>query len=242
MSRKTILVLDREPLRRRLHVFGLRCAGFSTAEAADHPGARAQIARFCPHLVLIAATLLDFDVENFVRALRGDVHTRELPVVALVDRDHAIAAESALACGIDDYVVGPLPPEVFIARIAAVVGRRPQSPDTLGPIARLTLDAERGGVCWDGRFEPLGPTEQRVLELFLTYPGRLLPRELLLFRVWSGDGRVAFRAVDVGVCRLRRALARLGCAELLQTVRREGYRLAQPARGQPSRERHIRVI
>jgi two-component system phosphate regulon response regulator PhoB len=79
---------------------------------------------------------------------------------------------------------------------------------------------------------------------------QLLPRELLLFRIWGNGMEATSRAVDVSMYRLRRALARLGCSDLLQTIKGRGYRLervAAPLRSaaknlHASQERHIRSI
>jgi two-component system phosphate regulon response regulator PhoB len=49
-------------------------------------------------------------------------------------------------------------------------------------------------------------------------------REALVAAVWGSDSRIQARTIDVHVRRMRRALARIGCSEMLQTVRGIGYR------------------
>jgi DNA-binding response OmpR family regulator len=58
----------------------------------------------------------------------------------------------------------------------------------------------------------------------------VMPRDLLLFRIWGGGANQDSRVVDVTVCRLRRALEEIGCGGLLQTVNRRGYRLSNHQR------------
>ena len=226
MPGKTILVLDDEGARRKLNVFGLRCAGFTVAEVADGASAHSQIARSCPHLILIVTALLDFGVQDFVRTLRGDPKTDDLPVAVLVERESEFDARSALDWGVDDYMVEPVSPEEFVTRVRATMDAQAQPPPVHGHLADIALDNERGILRKGSASVSVGPTERRLFEFLLTHPEQLIPRELLLFRLWGGAARLQSRVLDVSVCRLRRALAQFGYEDLLQTVSRHGYRLS----------------
>jgi len=68
--------------------------------------------------------------------------------------------------------------------------------------------------------------EQRVFELLLSRANEVVPRDLLLYRVWGGTKNLRSRVLDVSVCRLRRALDAVGCDDVLHTVSRHGYRLS----------------
>ena len=63
---------------------------------------------------------------------------------------------------------------------------------------------------------------------FLTHTERVHSCAQLLDRVWGDHVFIEERTVDVHVKRLRGALAVAGCAELIETVRGVGYRLARP--------------
>ena len=78
----------------------------------------------------------------------------------------------------------------------------------------------------DGRPVPLGPTEYRLLQFFMTHPERVYSRGQLLDRVWGGDVYVEERTVDVHIRRLRKALEESGCDAYVQTVRGSGYRFS----------------
>ena len=71
----------------------------------------------------------------------------------------------------------------------------------------------------------LSPTEFRLLRHFLEHPGRVFSRAQLLDRVWGSDLEIELRTVDATIRRLRRALNAGGEADLLRTVRAEGYSL-----------------
>jgi two-component system phosphate regulon response regulator PhoB len=228
MSGERILVLDEEAQRRSLNAFGLRCAGFNVAEACDAAGARSQIGSSYPHLLLIAAALLEGWIQDFVCKLREDALTRDLPVLALVEREVERDAGYARQCGIDDLIREPVSPEDFVARVRANVDRkRPGAAVAAGVLAELRLDCAAGLIRRGKRSAPIGPTEQRLFELLLSRPNELVPRDLLLYRIWGGTKNLRSRVLDVSVCRLRRALDAVGCDNVLHTVSRHGYRLSE---------------
>jgi len=71
----------------------------------------------------------------------------------------------------------------------------------------------------------LGPTEFRLLSLFMENPGRVWSRDQLLDRVWGRDVYVDTRTVDVHVGRLRKALMAHGGTDPVRTIRGAGYAL-----------------
>ena len=72
----------------------------------------------------------------------------------------------------------------------------------------------------------IGPTEFKLLELFMRNPDRAFDRSQLLDRVWGRGVYVEERTVDVHVLRLRKVLKPLSHHHLLETVRGVGYRLS----------------
>lgn len=227
MSGERILVLDEEAQRRSLNAFGLRCAGFNVVEACDAAGARSLIGSSYPHLLLIAAALLDIWIQDFVCTLRESALTHDLPVLALVEHEAERDAGYARQCGIDDLIREPVSPEDFVARVRANVDRkRAGNLAASGVLAELRLDCAAGLIRRGKRSAPVGPTEQRLFELLMSRANELVPRELLLYRIWGGTKNLRSRVLDVSVCRLRRALDAVGCDAVLHTVSRHGYRLS----------------
>jgi len=222
MSEQTILVVDEDDARRQLNTFGLRCAGFRVEEAADSATARSRIAQHFPHLVLIIAALLDFSIQDFVRSLRSAAYTRDLPIMTLVERESELGSPSALEWGIDDYLIEPISPEGFVERVRASLEAASAAGRASG--VGLRVDSEQGIAQRGPRIVAISPTERRLLEFFLAHPEQVIPRVLLLFRIWGGAKHLQSRVLDVSVCRLRRALRQLGCENPLQTVSGRGYR------------------
>ena len=90
-------------------------------------------------------------------------------------------------------------------------------------VGTLRLDRNAHRVTRNGREVRLGPTEYRLLEVFLESAGRVLSRPQLLDAVWGRDGEIDERTVDVHVGRLRKALIRGNESDPIRTVRGAGY-------------------
>jgi DNA-binding response OmpR family regulator len=148
----------------------------------------------------------------------------ELAIIMLTARDQQVDRVTGLNAGADDYVVKPFDFEELVARIRAVTRRRmPAQSEVLraGPIA---IDQARREVTVDGRPIELTLKEYELLRLFLLHPGRVLPRQLIMDRIWGYDFYGTANNVEVYVGYLRRKLGTNG-HRLIETIRGVGYRL-----------------
>lgn len=116
-------------------------------------------------------------------------------------------------------------------RVTNMFGMLPRWRD-IGP---LTLDLfhrdARLGTAWLN----LHPREFGVLWRFADTPGAWVTKQQLLQDVWRLSYEPETNSVEVHVSRLRAKLAAAGCGKLVQTARKEGYRLAdtKPHRPKP---------
>jgi len=227
MSAKQILVVEDERPIREMIAFGLRRAGFEVREAADARSGRAEVANKRPDLLLVDWMLPDTSGLEFTRGLKRDRETRELPVIMLTARAEEGDKIAGLEGGADDYITKPFSPRELLARINAVLRRvMPVEGTERVEIEGLVLDQSSQRVSAGERTVALGPTEYRMLALFMTHPERVYTREQLLDRVWGGNVYVEERTIDVHIRRLRKALEEFGFDRLIQTVRGSGYRFS----------------
>jgi two-component system phosphate regulon response regulator PhoB len=131
-----------------------------------------------------------------------------------------------LDTGADDYITKPFSTAELLARVRAVMRRiRPALTEDLVTFGDLTLDKVTHRVRRGTREVHLGPTEFRLLQHLMEYPGRVFSREQLLDAVWGSDVYVEARTVDVHVGRLRKALNENEERDPIRTVRSAGYAL-----------------
>ena len=225
----SILVVEDEPAIQELLRLNLEDAGFTVHTVADAESAQAQIRNALPDLILLDWMLPGQSGLAFARTLRSNARTRELPIIMVTARSDEADRISGLEAWVDDYVTKPFSPRELKARIKTVLRRRaPESAQETLTVGNLTLDPATHRVTADGSPVELGPTEFRLLKFFMARPERVHSRTHLLDQVWGDHVYIEERTIDVHIRRLRRALEPYGKAQMLETVRGSGYRLAAP--------------
>jgi len=225
MDSKVLVIEDEREIREMLN-FSLTRAGFSVREADSAEAALRQLEGPLPALLIIDWMLPGLSGVDLARRLLRDAHPPQLPTTMHPARGEETDKLKSFDSGMDDYLTKPFSPKELIARMRALL-RRAGTPDS-GVIAggpmRLDLKAHKLSV--DGQAVKVGPTEFRLLELFMRNPDRAFGRDQLLDRVWGRSVYLEERTVDVHVLRLRKILKPHGADRLIQTVRGVGYRFS----------------
>lgn len=221
-----ILVVEDEPPLQKLLAYNLEAAGFAVSQAFDGEEAMTLIEERLPDLVLLDWMLPQLSGLEVCRRLRRRADTSHLPIVMLTARGEEPDRLRGLDTGADDFISKPFSPAELIARLRAVLRRvRPAFAEQVLSFYDLRLDLVAHRVFRGEREIHLSPTEFRLLRYFLENPSRVFSRAQLLDRVWGSDLEIELRTVDATIRRLRRALNAGGEADLLRTVRAEGYSL-----------------
>ena len=165
---------------------------------------------------------------TYPQLVLGDVPTAAPTVIAVKPDDVAAAVSKAVAAGVDTVLsvaagvpLGRL--EVAAGPGVAVVRAMPNTPALVG--AGVIVDLGARIVRLDGEEISLRAKEFDLLELLVSRPGHLFPREEIVERVWHHRYTPASRSLDVHVRRLRAKLEQVSPGVTLQTVRGVGYRL-----------------
>ena len=145
-----------------------------------------------------------------------------VPIVMLTARDEEADRVVGLEVGADDYVTKPFSPRELVARMKAILRRaEPQPAQEVLELGDVSLNRETHDVTIAGRLVELTAKEFDLLAFFLSNPGAVLSRDVLLDRVWGVSYPGGTRTVDVHVAQLRRKLGRPG---LIRTLRGSGYK------------------
>jgi DNA-binding response OmpR family regulator len=158
---------------------------------------------------------------HILQALRARGKT--LPVIVLTGRRDRGAA-LCLEGGADDYLTKPFDFDELVARIRArlrEVGTDEPEALSRGGV-RLELKTRRASV--GDRTADLTTREFSLLETFLRHPNQILTREQIASQVWGYYVDPNTNLVSVYIGALRRKLG----ADVIETVRGEGYRLRKP--------------
>lgn len=226
MASHNVLIVEDDVDIREMLKFSLEKEGFHTTEAEDAEQALRLLDQPGIDVALIDWMLPGMSGVEFVRRLRLDDHTKELPLIMLTARGEERDKLRGFDVGADDYMIKPFSPKELVARIRAVMRRVTSKVDALLVVGDLQLDTQAHRLVLDGDPIHVGPTEYRLLEFLMRHPERVYSREQLLDRVWGRNVYVEDRTVDVHVLRLRKLLAKQGYDKHIQTVRGAGYRFS----------------
>ncbi len=220
----SILIVEDELVTRRLIAASLERAGYKAIQAPSVAQAEAAIREVLPDLMLLDWILPGTTGVSFLRQLRNERRTKQIPIIMLTGRMEEIDKVTGLEAGADDYLTKPFSHRELLARIKAVVRRRaPLLGDEPVEFGDLKLDPAAHRVSAGGGRLSLWATEFRLLHFLMTHPDRVYSRGQLLDEVWGDHVFVEDRTVDVHIRRLRQALQPSGHQQMIETVRGAGY-------------------
>ena len=219
-ARPVVLLVDDDAAIRRSVAAALELEGFDVVPASGGHAALAAASSVAPAVVLLDLTMPDLDGLEVLRRLRagGD----DVPVCVLSARDEVDDRVRGLQAGADDYVVKPFALEEVIARLHALLRRRPAAAGVL-TAGELELDPRGHRAARGGRDLGLTRRELELLHVFLLHPGEVLDRERLHEEVWGYTFDPGTNVADVFVGYLRRKLEAGGEPRVLHTVRGVGF-------------------
>lgn len=178
-------------------------------------------------LILLDRMLPGMDGLQVLGALRS--HQITTPVIMVTAMDGIGDRVKGLDGGADDYLVKPFAMEELFARIRALF-RRPQQYESSSQLAfgDISFDLEQNLIQGKKSVCILSKREGQLFAFFLRNAGQILPRALLLSRVWGPDAPVEDGNLDNYVHFLRRRLTTVGSSLRITTIRAVGYRMEQP--------------
>jgi DNA-binding response OmpR family regulator len=198
----------------------LRNEGYEVRTSADGIEALDVAAGFFPDLVVLDLGLPGLDGIEVCRKLRTD---GDVPILMLTARAETEDRVTGLDSGADDYLVKPFERQELLARIRALLRRRPPRGAASLEVADLTLNPDTREVRRGEREIELTNREFELLEFLMRNERLVVSRERLLDEVWGYDPMAATNTIDVFISNLRRKLEAGEEPRLLHTKRGAGY-------------------
>lgn len=223
---KILLVDDDAELSRMLTKY-LAGEGFETTTAPDgEAGVQAALTG------AFDAVILDVMMPRLdgIEALRRIRRASDVPIIMLTARGDGLDRVAGLETGADDYVAKPYYPLELVARIRAILRRRPTAapgskPESLA-LAALELLPEQRRVQWMQHDLELTASEFNVLEALLRSRETVMSKDDISLQALGRHREPYDRSVDVHVSNLRQKLAAIGAHNVqVETVRGIGYRI-----------------
>jgi DNA-binding response OmpR family regulator len=218
----TLLIIEDEQTVRESLALSFAAEGYSVITAADGVEGLQLARERRPDLVVLDLMLPLMDGLSVCRVLRKESDVR---IVIVTARDMEMDRITGLDTGADDYVVKPFSTGELLARVRAVMRRKPTTRTDVLESDDLQLDLlARRATLREAEIE-LTQKEFNLLAELMRNRGVVLSRDLLLERVWGYDYLGESRTVDVHIRWLREKIeADASSPQRIVTIRGVGYR------------------
>ena len=199
----------------------LRMEGYDVAVTGDGDEGLSRARTFNPDLVLLDLGLPGIDGMEVARRLR-DISS-DVPILVVTARDAVDARVEGLDAGADDYLVKPFERDELLARIRALLRRRPPRGSAGLIVGDIELSPDRHEVRRGGREIELTQREFELLEFLMRNERIVITRQQLLEDIWGYDPLADTNTIEVFISNLRRKLESGGESRVLHTIRGAGY-------------------
>lgn len=176
-------------------------------------------------VIVLDLMLPGMDGLRFCQKLRTDAEV-ETPVLMLTARDTLADKLKGFEAGADDYLVKPFALQELHARLQALHKRSHGKTDNQLTVGDLTMNRATLQVHRAGRLVDLTPACMKLLQRLMEAAPSVVSREDLETVLWA-DERPDGDALRSHLYKLRQAIDRSFATQLIHTVHRIGYRIAE---------------
>jgi len=216
-----IYILEDDDNIRELETYALQNSGYETQGFAEPKYFHTAIQKQLPDLILLDMMLPDEDGLTVLQSLKGHTETSMIPIIIVSAKSTEIDTVKGLDSGADDYICKPFGVMELLSRVKARL-RNAVNEDSYS-CHNIVLSSLNRTVTSDNQQIELTYKEFELLKLFLSRPGVVYTREVLMQRIWGYTCENSVRTLDVHINSLRRKLKEKGA--LIVTVRNVGYKL-----------------
>ena len=222
-----VLVVEDDDAIAQVLQRSLRMEGYDVKIADDGLVALDVAHAFLPDLVILDLGLPGMDGIDVAKTMR---ETDDVPILVLTARDAVESRVEGLDAGADDYLVKPFERQELLARLRALLRRRPPRGQAALVVGDLKLNPDthevtRGGSADGVGDRPIDLTQREfeLLEYLMRNERIVISRQRLLDEVWGYDPFSMTNTIEVFVSNLRRKLEAGGEPRILHTIRGAGY-------------------
>lgn len=149
------------------------------------------------------------------------------PTLLLTAKSEIDDRVAGLDAGADGYLSKPFSSQEFLARVRALLRRRPAYVAQVLQFGDLTLDTGSCVLTCGEQSVRLSGKELQMMELLLRNTGVILSAQTFLERVWGFGSEAEINVVWVNITYLRKRLSSLGSSVSIRSVRGVGYTLEE---------------
>lgn len=206
----TILIVDDDPAIVNIIETSLHQAGYDVITADNGEDACRMAEHAHPQLIIMDVMM------PRCNGILATIRIREasnVPILMLSAKAEGSDRVLGLEAGADDYLVKPFYQQELLARVRALLRRyndlgsvREGRRDEELSVGQITLNIVQKKLFVRGEPVHLTATEFKILQMLMSYPGRVFPAEEIYERVWDSDAYAVENTVMIHISRIREKL------------------------------------
>ncbi len=217
-----ILLVDDEQDILDILSFNLEKSGYSVSTALNAEIALKVIKEKKIDLAVLDLMLPEIDGIELCQLIKENPNNKQLKIVFLSARGEDFTQVAALQAGADDYMVKPISPRLFLAKIETFF-RKNEMEDSVNSFQKeenlLEIDRYRYKIRLNNADYFLPKKEFELLALLASKPEKVFSRENILSSVWGNETHIGDRTIDVHIRKLRQKIG----DSYIRTVKGIGY-------------------
>lgn len=175
--------------------------------------------------IILDVTMPGMDGYEVVREIRhANIDT---PVLMLTARGSVSDKIAGLDHGADDYMTKPFSPAELMAHLRALMRRQGSVIFETVDAGDVSLKLDSHELVRNGKTIHLSKTEFALAKMLMSNKERILPKEMIIEKIWGIESNAADNNVEAYVSFLRKKLRYLESNARIETIRKVGYKFAE---------------
>ncbi len=179
-----------------------------------------------PNVAIVSSRVQDMSAVEMCSRLRKLKDLKDLPIIFLIDQTESAENYKSVSNEHSQILIRPFTPNELMTSIRAIL--RKSSPifqDKIIKYKDISMDLSTYKVIRGKKKIHLGPTEFKILQLFVSKPDITYSRRQIIDYAWGTDQEIAYRTIDVHINRIRKLMDLGDGRPVIRTIRAAGYSL-----------------
>ena len=218
--KKIFIVVDDKSICMEL-VEILENEGYAASYLTDFEHSKEEILAARADLILMDINIPGINGRNLLKEIRKE---SDIPVIMVTSRTSEMDEVLSMSYGADDFITKPYNPTILLLRIAAVL-KRMEGSQNAASYRGAEVNFSKGTIRLGEKEQVLTKNEMIIFQRLLSSKDKIVSRDEIMTDLWDNEEYVNDNALTVNISRLRTKLAELGLPDVIETRKKQGYRL-----------------
>ena len=196
--------------------------GYSVFLAESFDNIISDFKKYEPSIILLDISLPHFNGFHWCQELRK---FSKVPIIFISSSNDAMSMVMAMNMGADDFINKPFDLNVLNAKVQALLRRTYDFKVNIEAIYHnnIIFNSHDATIKYNDENVELTKNENRILSILFENVGKIVPREIIMQKLWKTDEYIDDNTLTVNINRLRKKLEEIDITDLIITKKNEGY-------------------